>query len=127
MPRPLSRLLMYGTLKRGERWHSMLGEGDHRPSYRALYVGATWVHGYTLFTDGNIPMMVESIYADVVHGELYDVPRSLLKTLDQFEWLYERRNIAPGAQTPIWSYIWTRELKGLARIGSVYPPPLTEV
>ncbi len=71
------RLFVYGSLKRGFENESVL-EG-------AKFVQeARTVPGYVLFDMGSYPALVA--HGDgVVHGEIFDVPETMLSMLDSFE------------------------------------------
>jgi gamma-glutamylcyclotransferase (GGCT)/AIG2-like uncharacterized protein YtfP len=67
-------LFVYGTLKKGEPGHELLGRAD--------YVGDLTLHGLVL-VPGEYPSAV--IGEGSVSGEVYLVPESSLPLLDEYE------------------------------------------
>jgi gamma-glutamylcyclotransferase (GGCT)/AIG2-like uncharacterized protein YtfP len=105
MTRPTSasvRLFVYGSLRRGERHHdeleaagaTFLGEAETAPGYRLEAVGEY------------LALVLHPAEADVVQGELYEIPTSQLPALDAFEGdayirgRVEIRPLASGAAKP---------------------------
>jgi gamma-glutamylcyclotransferase (GGCT)/AIG2-like uncharacterized protein YtfP len=83
------RLFVYGTLKRGGRYHDEL--------CGAPFLGeATTAPGYELVQLGEYLALVETGKGpDSVTGELFEVPEALLASLDEFEGdAYIRRQLA---------------------------------
>jgi gamma-glutamylcyclotransferase (GGCT)/AIG2-like uncharacterized protein YtfP len=83
------RLFVYGTLKRGGRYHdelrgaAFLGEATTGPGYELVRLGEY----LALVETGKDP--------DSVTGELFEVPEALLASLDEFEGdAYIRRQLA---------------------------------
>lgn len=108
-------LFVYGTLKRGDCRHNVLGG--------ARFIGeARTTPGYSLFSCGPFPAMVARMSEEGVagvQGELYEVDESLLdRTLDRIEgvpYLYDRGTveIAEGAAPTAVSYIYQKPVTGL--------------
>ncbi len=118
----MTRVFVYGTLKRGCRNHHYLAGQQ--------FLGKAMTSpGYILFSLGDYPGMVRS--ADQNHhvvGELWAVDRAGLSALDELEGLaeglYERVPIglaAPFADLPVESYLYLRSLEGHRPLGSVWP------
>ncbi len=118
----MTRVFVYGTLKRGGGNHGYLA------GQRFLGEACT-LPGYTLFSLGDFPGMVRSTGQDhQVIGELWAVDRTCLATLDELEGLaeglYERVSIglaAPFADSPAESYLYLRSLEGHRALGSLWP------
>ena len=118
----MTRVFVYGTLKRGGRNHAYLAGqkfiGEARTS-----------PGYTLYSLGNYPGMVRSTEATGdVSGEIWEVDATCLVGLDQLEGvaeaLYERVSITlapPHAAITTETYLYLRSLKGRNTIGPFWP------
>jgi len=122
----MNTVFVYGTLKRGGSNHLFLrGQkflGDARTA-----------PGFTLYSLGHYPGMVRAPGDTVgVTGELWSVDEECLAELDRLEGLdeglYERidvllmpNDIAGSAQT----YLYLRQLDGLAPIGDYWPTQRT--
>lgn len=87
-------VFVYGTLKKGYKNHSVL--------QRAKFIGeAQTVDKFTLYKGGNIfPFLFEKSsereHKNIILGELYDVPESMIPALDHFEGvplLFDRKEI----------------------------------
>ncbi len=76
------KLFVYGTLKRGQPLHHLL-KG-------ARFWGEAEVRGFRLYDLGPYPALRPGNPQERVQGELYEIPASLLKTLDRVEDEYER-------------------------------------
>jgi gamma-glutamylcyclotransferase (GGCT)/AIG2-like uncharacterized protein YtfP len=75
-------LFVYGSLKRGEKNHSELGEAPYRGTARtAPDFAITHVGPYRALTAGR----------ESIDGEIYEVDEELLTTLDAFEGRNYRR------------------------------------
>jgi gamma-glutamylaminecyclotransferase len=112
-------LFLYGTLKRGQRNHSLL-RGQR-------FVGvATTEPRYRLYDFGPYPGMVE-VAADglAVTGELWVVDAACLAELDTLEdapTLYVRQQIAVlGAAELVESYLYNQVIPPEARSGDSWP------
>jgi len=117
----MTRVFVYGTLKRGGRNHHFmagqpfLGEARTEP-------------GYTLYSLGDYPGMVRSADAShAVTGEVWGVNADCLARLDELEGvtegLYERvpvRLAASFAHQPIETYLYLRSLEGRTNIGLLW-------
>ncbi len=117
----MTRIFVYGTLKRGGRNHhylvgqQFLGEA-HTPA------------GYTLFSLGDYPGMVRVADDQTgVTGEVWAVDPAGLQQLDELEGvdegLYERtpiRLLAPYSDQPVETYLYLRDLTGRPALGSLW-------
>jgi gamma-glutamylaminecyclotransferase len=109
-------LFVYGTLKRGGCRHGLLarqafrGEARTRPGYALHHLGA--YPGLKPRPDGG----------QVVHGELYEVARSLLCWLDRAEGapdLFELGIVeVENVQGPVWTYYYQRDAGGMPLVES---------
>ena len=94
-------VFVYGTLKRGERSHGLLGD--------APFEGAALLSGLELYNLGPFPMGICNPQASrPISGELYSVTDLQLKALDRFEGeprLYRRelRRLSDGREA--WVYL----------------------
>lgn len=76
----MSKLFVYGTLKKGysahyllERWSpTFLGKAQTQPNYG-------------LYDQGPFPGMVQEAAGGGVHGEVYEVTEKCLEAMDQYE------------------------------------------
>jgi gamma-glutamylcyclotransferase (GGCT)/AIG2-like uncharacterized protein YtfP len=117
----MTRVFVYGTLKRGCRNHHFLA-GQH-----FLGEGRT-PPGFTLHSFGDYPGMVRSTGAGhYVAGEVWAVDAACLESLDELEGvaegLYERVSITlapPFADKPVETYLYLKSLDGRAAIGAVW-------
>lgn len=117
----MTRVFVYGTLKRGGSNHRFLA-GQH-PVGAASTTG-----GYTLYGIGDYPGMVRS--ADPgqhVTGEVWEVDDACLARLDELEGLteglYTREPITlapPFADQPVQTYLYLRSIEGRPLIGSTW-------
>jgi len=115
---------VYGTLKRGGRYHDLLAA--------QRFIGeARTMGGYTLYQPADYPGMVRS-KADTegVTGELWAVSETCLAKLDALEGLsqklYERIPIAllpPHDSMVAESYLYLRPLIGCPHLGSTWHQP----
>ena len=113
------RLFFYGTLKRGGRNHHLLrgqrfvGEAETLPRYR-------------LYGTGSYPCLVEDVQNGVaVRGELWEVDEQLMPVLDALEDapnLYMLRPVAlRGVPPPVSTYLYRKDVTGLADCGPSWP------
>jgi gamma-glutamylaminecyclotransferase len=117
----MTRVFVYGTLKRGCRNH-------HHLAGQQFLGEAHTLSGYTLYLLGDYPGMVRSDDASHdVAGEVWAVDADCLAKLDELEGvaegLYERVpiNLAPSfAGQPVETYLYLRSLDGRPAIGSVW-------
>jgi gamma-glutamylaminecyclotransferase len=123
-PRPdrsLTRLFVYGSLKRGyERAFAL----DHQ----RLLGEATTMPQYRIFDCGEYPGLVEAEQGVSIHGELWGVDSECLRHLDEIEGvafrLYERREICllePYAHDQVQAYFYLRSTVGLTDCGNCWP------
>ena len=117
----MTRIFVYGTLKRGCRNHhyltgqQFLGEAHSGP-------------GYTLFSLGDYPGMIRSPADKAgVTGEVWLVDPPALQRLDELEGLdeglYERVPIilnAPFVDQAVETYLYRRSLAGRLALGSTW-------
>jgi len=117
----MTRVFVYGTLKRG-------GENHHYLAYQQFLGAARTTAGYTLFSLGDYPGMVRAA-ADTagVTGELWAVDAACLQQLDLLEGvnegLYERGSIklaAPSDEQPVETYLYLGSITGRKAIGSAW-------
>jgi gamma-glutamylcyclotransferase (GGCT)/AIG2-like uncharacterized protein YtfP len=115
----MTKVFVYGTLKRGGRNHRYLagqqfiGEGRTGP-------------GFTLYSLGDYPGMVRSSRIDHdVTGEVWTVSADCLASLDELEGinegLYERVAISllpPFAHGPVETYLYLRSIEGRRPLGA---------
>jgi len=117
----MTRVFVYGTLKRGCSNHGQL--------VGQRYLGdARTAPGFTLYAVADYPGMVRS--PDATHfvtGEVWEVDDACLKRLDAFEGvdvgLYAREPIAleaPFAGEPVDTYFYLRSTAGLTPIGPTW-------
>ena len=118
----MTRVFVYGTLKRGGSNHSFLAAQSFLGAVRTA-------PGYILYSLGDYPGMVRMADDTTgVVGELWAVDDAGLKQLDLLEGvaegLYERlevqlapNRLAGSAQT----YLYTRPLPGLPPLGDHWP------
>ena len=117
----MTRVFVYGTLKRGCRNHHHLADQKFLGEARTA-------SGFTLYSMGNHPGMVRS--TDTSHdvtGELWEVDDDCLAELDKLEGVdeahYERVAIKlapPYADQPVETYLYLRSLEGHPVIGPVW-------
>ncbi len=117
----MTRVFVYGTLKRG-------GSNHHFLAGQAFLGEARTAPGYILFSLGDYPGMVRRIGTeDHVLGEVWAVDGAALAALDELEGvgegLYERvpvQLVAPFAGQPVESYLYLRPIVGHPTLGSVW-------
>ena len=94
-------VFVYGTLKRGERSHGLLGD--------AAFEGTALLSGLELYNLGPFPMAICNPQASrPISGELYSITAQQLQALDRFEGaprLYRRelRRLSDGREA--WVYL----------------------
>ena len=117
----MTRIFVYGTLKRGCKNHPHLAG--------QTYVGeARTVPGFRLHHLGSYPGMVAAPDDhDGVTGELWDVDAAALAHLDDFEGvsegLYRRERVqldSPAGPTTAYTYLYARPVDGLPVIGPTW-------
>ncbi len=117
----MTRIFVYGTLKRGGGNHSLLAG-------QQLIGAARTPPGFTLYSLGDYPGMVRAPDDALgVTGELWAVDAGCLLRLDELEGvpegLYERVSIRlapPFADEPAETYLYLRDLTGRAALGSEF-------
>lgn len=117
----MTRLFVYGTLKRGGENHL------HLAGQRFLGEAATGP-GFTLYGLKGFPGMVRATdAAEGVTGEVWEVDADCLRTIDILEGtvekLYERVPIillAPFADLPAQTYLYLRSLEGRPSVGPTW-------
>ena len=123
MSRTTTDVFVYGTLKRGQiRAHVL-----RRQQFRGK---ATTGPGYCLYDCGDYPaLVIEFDAVGGIRGEVWGVDDACLAELDRIEGvhagLYERQSIvldAPFAGDDAVTYIYRRDVSGLADCGRVWPP-----
>ena len=117
----MTRLFVYGTLKRGCKNHHHLA--------RQTYVGeARTAPGFRLHDLGDYPGMVAaSDDREGVTGELWDVDAAALAHLDDFEGVAEGLYVrvlvqieSPADQTAVHTYLYARPVEGLPVVGPTW-------
>ena len=117
----MTRVFVYGTLKRG-------GDNHHYLAYQQFLGPARTPAGYTLYSLGDYPGMVRAP-ADTagVTGELWAVDAACLQQLDVLEGvnegLYERVPIklaAPTDDQPVETYLYLGSIMGRQPLGSEF-------
>ena len=117
----MTRVFVYGTLKRGGRNHAFLAGQQFLGEARTP-------PGFTLYSFGKYPGMVrEAGDTAGVTGEAWAVDAACLRQLDELEGLdeglYERVTInlaPPFADEPVETYLYLRSLAGRPVIGSTW-------
>ena len=117
----MTRVFVYGTLKRKGRNHRFLAGQQFLGEARTAC-------GYTLYSLGDYPGMVRSANpAHLVTGEVWDVDAACLAGLDKLEGLeeglYAREAITltpPFDDQAVDTYLYLRNLEGRPALGSVW-------
>lgn len=118
----VTRVFVYGTLKRGQPNHGHLS--------RQRFLGeARTGPGVTLYSLGEYPGMVRDPEdREGVTGELWEVDAKCLARLDALEGidegLYERIRIGlrpPHEREEVETYLYARDVTGRKRIGAMWP------
>jgi gamma-glutamylaminecyclotransferase len=117
----MTRLFLYGTLKRGGR--------NHRLMAGQCYVGpAVTATRYRLFDLGPFPGLIEQAGGRSVRGELWDVTPKCLAALDEFEGvevgLFRRAEIELADGTRVQGYLFTERVDGRPDVGEEYVIPV---
>jgi gamma-glutamylcyclotransferase (GGCT)/AIG2-like uncharacterized protein YtfP len=111
----MSKIFVYGTLKRGHRAHAFLE--DHNAIF--LKEASTGPH-YHLYKLGWFPGMVIDEYVDgCVQGELYEVTEDCLERLDMYEGaphLFRREEIELDDGSKAISYLYMQEFTSSDRV-----------
>jgi gamma-glutamylaminecyclotransferase len=118
----MTRVFVYGTLKRG-------GSNHHFLAGQKFLGEARTEPGYNLYSLGDYPGMVRSTDASHdVTGEVWAVDAACLAELDELEGvaegLYKRVPVKlapPFAEQPVESYLYLRDLKGHTSLGVTWP------
>ncbi|MDD3180269.1 MAG: gamma-glutamylcyclotransferase [Opitutaceae bacterium] len=114
----MTRVFVYGTLKRGGGNHGFLA--------RQRFVGEARTHpGYVLYSLGDYPGMVQEATDQVgVTGELWEIDDSVLQQLDELEGvaagLFRRITLTlapPHDGSTVTTYLYARNVAGQTRIG----------
>ncbi len=98
----MRQVFVYGTLKRGYRWHFLLKS--------AKYLGDRVIPGFKLinYTHGNYPiMLVSSEVEDLVYGEMYEVDDATWKQL----LLLERGYAPTEVQQDLFAFVAEEDTK----------------
>jgi gamma-glutamylaminecyclotransferase len=108
------RVFVYGSLRRGQGNHSIIGV--------ATCVGeARTLRGFTLYDLGPFPALVHGGMSAVV-GEVYEVDEPLLARLDRLEGcprLYQRQGITLEDGTLAYTYVMRLDqVRGRSKIAS---------
>lgn len=116
----MTRLFVYGSLKRGGQNHSFLAEQK--------FIGAARTgSGFALYSLGEFPgMVVDATATEGVTGEVWEVDDRCLAELDRLEGvdekLYERKSIALTGEAggKAETYLYLRSVDGRARLGPTW-------
>jgi gamma-glutamylaminecyclotransferase len=117
----MTRVFVYGTLKRG-------GDNHHHLAYQQFLGAARTPPGFTLYSLGDYPGMVRAP-ADTagVTGELWAVDDACLRQLDLLEGvnegLYQRVTLklaAPSDDQPVETYLYLGRVTDRKAIGSIW-------
>ncbi len=115
----MTRVFVYGTLKRGmPKNHYLSGQE---------YLGAArTAPRYRLYDCGRYPGLVASADGRAIDGELWSVDQAILPQLDAYEGvpdLYERREVElQDVEAPVLTYIYVRDVSRLNDCGCSWPP-----
>ena len=114
----MATVFVYGTLKKGERNHSVMLK------VKAVFVREEIVKGYVMYDTGyDYPTVVreegqaKAKAGGDVKGEIYDVPHNQIAMIDRFEGLgelYDKEHIP--SLDKVWIYIWHGSVKGMKKI-----------
>lgn len=118
----MTKVFVYGTLKRGGRNHHFMED-------QRFLTEAHTTAGFTLYSLGYYPGMVRAPHdTQGVAGELWAVDNDCLALLDELEGvaekLYERANItlaAPLLDEPVHTYLYLPDIAGRPHLGSTFP------
>lgn len=117
----MTRLFVYGTLKRGCKNHHLMSAGT--------YLGdARTAPGYRLHDLGDFPgMVVDATDTAGVTGEVWSVSAAALARLDAFEGvpegLYRRERVPllpPFAGTEVHTYLYACDVAGFPALGPTW-------
>ena len=117
------KVFVYGTLKRGGYFHSVLAD--------QLFVAtATTVKRFRLFSLGNYPGMIEAndeTEGYGVQGEVWEVNAGCLRKLDELEEVdkgeYKRSKIGllpPHSELDVQGYIYLGDVSELEEVGACW-------
>ena len=123
----MTRLFVYGTLKRGCKNHRHLSGQRYLADVRTT-------PGYRLYSLGDYPGLVPATGDTAgITGELWEVDDAALARLDAFEGvdegLYRREPVhlaTPSIATadqPVFTYIYARDLTGRSPLGDTWTEP----
>lgn len=105
---------VYGTLKRGQPNHSVLGDSP--------LVEEGWVKGLALYDIGPFPCAVLEEHPQPIFVEVYAVSKAVLAKLDKLEnyypdditnSLYTRKHMQAIDGASCWIYLFNEDIKGL--------------
>lgn len=108
----LDQVFVYGTLRRGERNHSLLADARWLDGHRTAAC-------YTLLDLGAYPGVVAGGRTAIV-GEVYAITQATLAQLDKLEDYpreYYRERI-PTRHGPAWMYVYRHPVPGVSVIAS---------
>lgn len=95
-------VFVYGTLKRGQ--------GNHRWVASSRFVKEDSMAGWDLHDMGHFPCVVRSKPSAIVHGEVYQVDRLTMMSLDRLEGYpdhYDRIRKPTESNINAWIYYYT--------------------
>ncbi|MCF7687964.1 MAG: gamma-glutamylcyclotransferase [Cephaloticoccus sp.] len=118
----MNPIFVYGTLKRGGRYHSYLAG-------QQFLTTACTIAGHTLYQPADYPAMVlDDTDRKGVTGEVWQVNAACLQALDQLEGVHEHlyarkpvKLVPPHAELTVESYFYLRPVTGHPHLGSTWP------
>jgi gamma-glutamylaminecyclotransferase len=113
-------LFVYGTLKRGMKYHWLLSD-------QAFLISARTMPCYRLLDLGNYPgLIADDEHGLAIHGELWEIDEPTLAQLDVFECvpsLFQRRHVDIDSFVgEAQAYFYVGSSKG-TYCGNCWPPP----
>lgn len=119
-----TRVFLYGTLKRGQRSHHLVGDQE-------FVREAKTVPRYRLFDCGQHPALVDDPQNGVaVHGEIWLVNDETLQKLDDYEGLPDYFSRGPillqGWDLPVQAYFFNGDVSILKDCGERWPPKIED-
>ncbi len=96
---PTTTLFVYGSLLKGEAYHTLIEQGD--------WLGEDALEGSQLFNLGPYPMLLLSA-TGTVWGECYQILAAMIPDLDEFEdhpTIYQRQWLQLRSGRQAWVYV----------------------
>lgn len=111
-------IFVYGTLKKGYRYHTLLKDAK-------FIQNAKTIPFYRLYDCGLYPCLIFDKNGENVEGEIYQVSEKILLYLDEFEDVpneYKREFIKLlDCSLGVQAYIYQKSVKGLIDCGESWP------